>query len=59
MFQKVVLVSDFLDHIGWIYSPLNLANIKIQKLKSVRNTTPDNQVLNFMHANLTVAYNSC
>ena len=43
---KMVLVSDILDHIGRIASPLNL---KIQKLKFVRNTAPDNQrVLNFM-----------
>ena len=45
----MVLVSDVLDHIVRIYSPLNLANMKIQKLKFVRNTAPDNQrVLNFM-----------
>ena len=34
----MVLVSDILEHIGRIYSPLNLANMKIQKLKFVRNT---------------------
>ena len=45
----MVLVSDVLDHIVRIYSPLNLANMKIQKLKFVRNTAPDNQrFLNFM-----------
>ena len=45
----MVLVLDVLDHIGRIYSPLNLANIKIQKLKFFRNTARDNQrVLNFM-----------
>ena len=35
------LVSDVLYHIGWINSPLNLANMKIQKLKFVRNTAQD------------------
>ena len=46
----MVLVSDVLEHIGWINSPLSLANKKIQKLKFVRNTAPDNQsVLNFMY----------
>ena len=45
----MVLVSDAFEHIGLIYSPLNLANMKIQKLKLVWNTAPDNQqVLNFM-----------
>ena len=45
----MVLVSDVLKHIVRIYSPLNLANIKIKKIKFVRNTAPDNQrVLNFM-----------
>ena len=45
----MVLVSEVLEHIGRIYSPLNLANMKSQKLKFVRNTAPDNQrVLNFM-----------
>ena len=39
----MVLVSDVLDLIVLIYSPLNLANIKIQILKFVRNTAPDNQ----------------
>ena len=34
----MVLVSDLLDYIGRIYSPLNLANMKIQKTKFVRNT---------------------
>ena len=29
---KMVLVSDVLDHIGPIYSHLNLANIKIKNL---------------------------
>ena len=28
---KMVLVSDLLDDIGRIYSPLNLANMKIKK----------------------------
>ena len=43
------LVLDVLEHIGRIYSPLNLANMQIQKLKFVGNTAPDNQkVLNFM-----------
>ena len=44
-------VSDVLDHLGQIYSPLNLANMYIQKLEFVRNNAPDNQsqrVLNFM-----------
>ena len=31
VFYKMVFVSDFLDHIGRIYSPLNLSNMKIQK----------------------------
>ena len=45
----MVLVSEVLERIGRIYSPLNLANMKSQKLKFVRNTAPDNQrVLNFM-----------
>ena len=53
MLYKRVLVSDVLDHIGRIYSPLNLANIKIKKFKFVRNTcsAPDNQrVLIFMRS---------
>ena len=37
----MALVSDVLEHIGRIYSPFNLANMKIQKLKFVRNTAPD------------------
>ena len=46
----MALVSEVLEHIGRIYSPLNLANMKIQKFKFVRNTAPDNQrVLNFTH----------
>ena len=45
----MVLVSEVLERIGGIYSPFNLANMKSQKLKFVRNTAPDNQrVLNFM-----------
>ena len=45
----MVLVSDVLDHIGRIYSPLNLANMKNSKLKFVQNNAPDKQrVLNFM-----------
>ena len=32
------MVSDFLNYIGPIYSPLNLANMKIQETKFVRNT---------------------
>ena len=45
----MVLVSEVLEHFGWIYSPLNLANIKTQKFKFVQNTAPDNhRVLNFM-----------
>ena len=44
------LVSEVLEHIGRIHSPLNLANMKGRKLKFVWNTAPDNQrVLNFMH----------
>ena len=44
----MVLISDILDHTGQIYSPLNLENMKIDKLKFVRNTAPDNKrVLNF------------
>ena len=35
---KIVLVLDLLDYIGRIYSPLNLANMKIKKNKFVRNT---------------------
>ena len=34
----MVLVSDLLDYIGQIFIPLNLANMKIQKAKFVRNT---------------------
>ena len=46
----MALVSDVLEHIGRIYSPLNLANMKIQRLKFVWHTAPDNQrVLNFMY----------
>ena len=49
VFHKMVLILDVLEHIGRIYSPLNLANMQIQKLKFVGNTAPDNQkVLNFM-----------
>ena len=45
----MVLISEVLEHIGRIYGPLNLANMKCQELKFVRNTAPDNQrVLNFM-----------
>ena len=36
--HKMFLVSDVLAHTGRIYSPLNLENIKIQKLKFVLNT---------------------
>ena len=49
MYIIMVLVSDVLDHIGRIYSPLILENTKIQKLKFVPNIALDNQrVLNFM-----------
>ena len=51
MLFKMVLVSDGLDNIGRIYSPLNLGNSKIQKLKFAQNTAPDKQtqrVFNFM-----------
>ena len=41
--SKTVLVSDVLAHTGGIYSSLNLANMKIQKLKFVRNSTQDDQ----------------
>ena len=45
----MALISDIFECIGQIYSPLNLANMKIQKLKFVWNTAPDNcRVLNFM-----------
>ena len=45
----MALVLDVLKHNGRIYSPLNLGNMKIKKLKLVGNTAPDNQrVLNFM-----------
>ena len=45
----MVLVSDVLEHNGRIYSPLKLANMKIQKLTFFRNTAPNNRmVLNFM-----------
>ena len=45
----MALVLEVLEHIGRIYSPLNLASMKIQKHKFVWNTAPDNQrVLNFM-----------
>ena len=36
----MVLVSEIVKHIGRIYSPLNLANMKSQKLKFIRNTAP-------------------
>ena len=41
----MILVSDVLEHIRRTnnYSPLNLANIKIEKLKFVQNTAPDNR----------------
>ena len=43
------VVSDVLKHIGRIYSPFNLANIQIKKVKFVWNTAPDNRrVWNFM-----------
>ena len=48
----MVLISDVLDHIGVerIYSSLNLANMKIKKIKLVRNSAQDNhfRVLHFM-----------
>ena len=45
----MALVLDVLKHNGRIYSPLNLGNMKIKKLKLVGNTAPDNQrVLNLM-----------
>ena len=47
----MILVLDVLDHTGSgrIYSPLKLAIMKIQKLKFVRYTATDNQmVLNVM-----------
>ena len=34
----MVMVSDLLDYIGRIYSPLNFAIMKIQKTKFVWNT---------------------
>ena len=44
MLYKMGLVSDLLDHIGRIYSPLNMANMKIHysKTKFIRN--PDNRI---------------
>lgn len=52
----MVFVSEAVDHIGLIYSPLNLAHMKIIKLKFVPNTALDNQMaLNFM-STLTGAY---
>ena len=49
----MALVSDVLqEHIGRIYSPLNLDNMKMQKLKFLLNTaldTDNQRVLNFMH----------
>ena len=46
---KRVLVSDVLDHIRRIYSPLNLADMKLQKFRYVRNTASDDQrIFNFM-----------
>ena len=45
----MALVWEVLEHIGRIYSCLNLANMKSHKLKFGRNTAPDNQRdLNFM-----------
>ena len=41
----VVLVSDVVNHIGQIYSPLNLENMKIQKHKFVRNTAPGSKFI--------------
>ena len=47
---EMALVSEVLERIGRILSPLNLANMKSQKLIFVRKTARDNQkVLNFMH----------
>ena len=44
----MAFISEVLEHIERIYNPLNLANMKSQKLKCVRNTAPENQrVLNF------------
>ena len=44
----MVLVLDVLDHVERIYSPLNLASIKIQKLIFVWNTAQDSRrILNF------------
>ena len=39
----MALVSEVLDHIGRIYSPLNLAIMKSQKLTFFQNTAKDNQ----------------
>ena len=42
MFNEMVFVSEAIEYIGRIYSPLNSANMKSQKLKFVWNTAPDN-----------------
>ena len=52
----MVLVSDILDHIVRIYSPLNLASMKIQKLKFVRNTAWITKGFKTSYATLTGAY---
>ena len=44
---KMVLISDVLDHIGWINNPLNLGNMKIQKTQFVRNTALDKMTKEF------------
>ena len=47
----MLLVSDILDPIGRIYSPLNLANIMkiIQKLEFFQNTALDNHILRVLN----------
>ena len=44
MLYEMVLVSEVIEYIGRIYSPLNSANMTSQKLKFVRNTAPDNLI---------------
>ena len=52
----MALVLDVLKHIGRNYSPLNLANMKIYKLKFVQNTAPDNKRGFKVHAQLLPAH---
>ena len=50
------IVSEVLEHIGRIYSPLNLANMKMKKLPFFQNNAPDNQRVLTLHAFLSSAF---